>query len=364
MNRRGPGDYHRGVMATTWRRGLAGLLSVFVFMAGMSARADAANTVIPTTPSPFVWIQLDGGAVTIRTWDRSAIGLQSDPSVTFNHAPPRELGGPQEIPLWSQTIKTPAGDLTLAPEAFVLPPFEPGEHDALVVRGEGDVTLTIPAQTPLVLANVRVGSVNIEGFTGTALVAHVIAGEMHLTNVSTTAAVQVNNGPVFITNSDFPRLRLRTGRGNVFMTNSRASQIQVTSLVGSILFDNGSFDPGLAHFETDRGSIAIGVTGGAEIAAHSGTGQIFYNVGDPNNVSRTSTDAQAMVDGGGPVITATSNSGSVIFYRGMLHQYPQLERIIGPKLRGPQQQPPFGRPPRQQPRPQPQRQPLRRRVPR
>ncbi len=165
------------VMATTWRRGLAGLLSVFVFMAGMSARAHAANALIPTTPAPFVWIQLDGGAVTIRTWDRPAIQVQSDPSVTLNHAPPREVGAraPQQIPLWSQTIRTPSGDLTLAPEAFILPPFPPGEHDALVVRGEGDVTLTIPAQTPLVLANVRSGSVTVDGFTGTALVAHVTA---------------------------------------------------------------------------------------------------------------------------------------------------------------------------------------------
>ena len=357
MNRRGPDVYHQSVMATTWRRGLAGLLSVFVFMAGMTARAHAANAVIPTTPEPFVWIQLESGAVTIRTWDRPAIQIQSDPSVTFNHAPPHEVGArtPQQILLWSQTVKTPAGDLTLAPEAFILPPFAPGEHDALIVRGEGDVTLTIPSQTPLVLANVRLGSVSVDGFAGTALVAHVTGGEVHLNNVSTTAAVQVNNGPVFIANSDFPRLRLRTGRGNVFMNNCRASQIQVTSLVGSILFDNGTFDPGLAHFETDRGSIAIGVTSGAQIDAHSSSGHIFYDIGNEGNINRSPNDAQAMLNGGGPVVTASSVNGAVLFYRGTLHQYPQLERIIAPKLRGPQQQPPFQQ--------QPPRQQLRRRIP-
>lgn len=355
MNRRGPDNYHRGVMATTWRRGLAGLLSVFVFLAGMTARAHAANAVIPTTPAPFVWIQLDGGAVTIRTWDRAAIQIQSDPSVTFSHAPPRQLGGPQQIPLWSQTVKTPAGDLTLAPEAFILPPFAPGEHDAFIVRGEGDVTLTIPSQTALLFANVRLGSVAVDGFSGTALYVRVTAGEAHLTNVSTTAAVQVNNGPVFVANSDFPRLRLRTGRGNVFMSNCRASQIQVTSLVGSILFDNGTFDPGLAHFETDRGSIAIGVTSGAQIDAHSGSGRILYDIGNDGSVNRTPNDAEAMLNGGGPVVTASSVNGAVVFYRGTLHQYPQLERLIGPKLRGAQEQPPFEQPPRQE---------LRRRIPR
>jgi DUF4097 and DUF4098 domain-containing protein YvlB len=224
------------------------------------------------------------------------------------------------------------------------------------VRGQGDVTLTIPTQTALVLANVRLGSVTVDDFAGTALVAHVTAGEVHLNDTSTTAAIQVNNGPVFINSSDFPRLRLRTGRGNVFMNNCRASQIQVTSLVGSILFDNGTFDPGLAHFETDRGSIAIGVAAGTSIAAHSSAGRIFYDIGDQGSVSRTPTDAQAMLDGGGPVVTASSVNGAVLFFRGALHQYPQLERIIGPKLRGQQQQGPFG----QQ---TPQRQELRRREP-
>ena len=199
------------------------------------------------------------------------------------------------------------------------------------------------------LANVRSGSVTVDGFTGTAFVAHVTAGEVHLNNVSTTAAVQVNNGPLFIANSAFPRLRLRTGRGNVFMNNCRASQIQVTSLTGSILFDNGMFDPGLAHFETDRGSIAIGVTSGTQIDAHSSAGRIFYDIGSDGNVNRSPNDAQALLDGGGPVVTASSVNGAVLFYRGSLHQYPQLERIMGPKLRGAQQEP-FGQqqPPRQQ----------------
>lgn len=358
MNGRAPGVYYQNVKATTWRRGLAGLLSVFVFLVGVTARAHAASSVVPTTAAPFVYIELSGGAVTIRTWDRPAIQIQSDPSVTFNRAPPREVGerAPQQIELWSQTIRTPAGDLTLAPEGFVLPPFAPGEHDAFIVRGEGDVTLTIPTQTALVYAVVRLGSVTVDDFAGTALVAHVTAGEVHLNDDSTTVALQVNNGPVFVANSDFPRLRLRTGRGNIFMNNCRASQIQVTSLLGSILFDNGTFDPGLAHFETDRGSIAIGVASGAQIAAHSGVGRIFYDIGDAGSIYRNPNDAQAQLNGGGPVVTASSTSGAVLFFRGALHQYPQLERIIGPKLRGPQEQPPFG----QQ---TPQRQQLRRRVP-
>jgi len=323
-------------MATTWRRGLAGLLSVFAFLAGTCVHARAATSLIQTTPAPFVVVQLDSGSVNIRTWDRAAIQIDADPTVTFNHAPPRQVAArvPQQIPLWSQTIKTPQGqELDLAPELFPLPPFAPGEHDALVVRGEGDVTLTVPQQTPLLLINVRLGSVTIAGYSGTAFVAHVTAGEVHVENVSTTAAIQVNNGPVFISNSTFERLRLRTGRGTAFMSACRSQQIQVTSLTGSIVYDNGVFEPGLAHFETTRGDIAIGLASGAQIEAHSSAGRILYDVGSDGSINRSAQDAQATLMGGGPVITASSITGAVIFYRGTLHDYPQFERLLTPKLR-------------------------------
>ncbi len=329
-------------MATTWRRGLAGLLSVFAFFAGTCVCAHAATALIPTTAAPFVVVQLDSGSVNIRTWDRAAIQIDADPTVTFSHAPPRQVATriPEQIPLWSQSIKTPQGqELDLAPELFPLPPFAPGEHDALIVRGEGDVTLTVPQQSPLLLINVRLGSVTVAGYTGTAFVAHVTAGEIHMENVNTTAAVQVNNGPIFISNSSFERLRLRTGRGNAFMSACRSRQIQVTSLTGSVTYDNGIFDqPGLAHFETTRGNIAIGVAGGMQIEAHSGSGRIFYDVGADGNVNRNADDAQATLLGGGPVVTASTVSGAVIFFRGSLHDYPQFERLMEPKMRGSQLQ--------------------------
>jgi hypothetical protein len=295
--------------------------------------------------------------VNIRTWDRPAIDLEADPTITYNHAPPRQVAAriPQQIPLWSQTLKTPQGQqLDLAPELFPLPPFAPGEHDAVIIRGQGDVTLTVPAQSPLLLINVRVGSVTLSGYNGSAFVAHVVAGEVHMDNVSTTAAVQVNNGPVFISNSTFERLRLRTGRGTIFMSACRARQIQVTSLTGSIIFDNGVFEPGLAHFESDRGNVVIGAASGMQIEAHSSSGRILYDIGSDGTVNRSAQDAQATLMGGGPVVTASSVNGAVIFFHGTLHDYPQFERLLTPKTRAAFP----GQPP------QMQRQPLRRVKPR
>jgi hypothetical protein len=321
------------MVAAMWRRGLAGLLSVFVFV-GSSIAARAQQSMLPSTGAPFVLVQLDSGSVTIRSWPRPTVGIEADPTITYNHAPPRMVAArvnQQSVMLWSHTIQTPQGTLTLPPEPFLLPPVAPGDHDAYVVRGYGNATIDIPDQTPLLIVNVKLGSISIEGYHGTFIV-HAGATQVHLDGVSGTGGVQVNTGAFFANDSSFDRLRLRTGRGNVVMTNCHAQQIDVTSLMGSILYDNGTFTNGIARFESQRGAVAVGVNGGAQIEAHSGNGRILYENGDAN-VQRNGADGQAQLGGGGPVVTATSASAAVIFYSGSLRDHPQLQRLIPPTMR-------------------------------
>jgi Putative adhesin len=321
------------MVATMWRRALAGLLSVFVFLTGGSGVARAQQALLPSTGSPFIVVQLESGSVTIHSWSRPNVGIDADPTVSYNHAPPRTVQGQmrQSVMLWSQTIQTQQGQLTLPPEPFPLPPVAPGDHDAYIIRGYGDVTLNVPYATPLVIVNVKIGSVDIAGFHGTFVV-HSGAGQVHLDGDSGTGAVQVNNGAFFADESSFDRLRLRTGRGNVIMTNCRAEQIDVTTLLGSIVFDNGTFANGIARFESDRGAIAIGVNGGAQIEAHSGNGRIISDPGDVD-IQLNGPDAQAQINGGGPVVTATSADGAIVIYTGSLRDHPNLQREIPPRLR-------------------------------
>jgi hypothetical protein len=321
-------SYDWTMTAIAWRRGLAGLLSVFVFLIGSIAHARAATTLIPSTGAPFIIVQLGSGSVTIRTWNRSDVQIAADPSISFHHAPPRDFAAraPQQIMLWSEKIATPAGTFILGPEPFLLPAFAPGAHDALVVHGDGAVIITIPEQSPLIDADVRLGSVTIDDFRGTAFVAHVVTGDVHLSGDAGTGAIQVNNGPVVATGSTFDRLRVRTGRGNIAMTNCVARQIEVTSLAGSILYDDGTFEPGLAHFESERGNITLGLASGAQIQAHSDAGKILYDAGGDGRVTRSAQDAQATLEGGGPVVTATSGSGAIFFFDGSLRDHPAFAR--------------------------------------
>jgi len=319
------------VRESAWRRGL-GLLFAFLFAVCVGARASADS--IPSTDSPVIIVTLQSGNVTIRTWDRATVQIDGDPTVQYNHPGAQAVAQhfaaqPYQPELWAQTIDTPEGQLSLAPEPFFIPPLSPSPHDAVSIRGSGDVTLTVPLGTALIVANVRQGGITIENYRGT-FVAHVIGGSVHLNNVQGTGAVQVNNGPLFASNSTFDRLRVRTGRGNMFFENCSASQIQASSLTGTIVYDNGTFTAGLAHFESQRGSVALGVSdGNAQITAHSDSGRVF--------------DQSQGFSGGGPLVTATSRSGAVMYFRGSIRAHPRLLLQLPADAR------PFRRPPGERP---------------
>ncbi|MGR4064670.1 MAG: hypothetical protein ACLQPV_04405, partial [Vulcanimicrobiaceae bacterium] len=85
-----------------------------------------------------------------------------------------------------------------------------------------------------------------------------------------------------------------------------------------------SFQPGLARFESQRGNVALGVgSGTASFGAHSAQGRVV------NAYDGRGADASA------PVVTATSQTGNVLLYRGSardnlqrMQQWPQSRGIL------------------------------------
>lgn len=330
------------------RRGARLLFLAFV-MTTSSAPALQAQPVliqVAVAPNPVLWVQLRSGHLTVRTWDRPSVQIEADANVQWHHFNANEIAArvPAQVMMWSQTIRGPAGDMTLPAEAFIIPTLQGSDHDAVVARGDGNAVITVPSTTALVVTNVSEGAISIQNYRGGVFIAHVRAGQVELMNVEGTGAVQVVNGPVDARNSDFNRLRVRTARGNMVFENCSSRQIEATSLMGSILYDNGLFQPGLARFESQRGDVALGVAGGGvQIGAHSSAGQIYSGFeGREASIQRQLNDAQATVNGGGPFITATSGTGSVIFYKGALRNHPRLQQRF-PRGRG------FGRLPMQRP---------------
>ncbi|MBV8638901.1 MAG: hypothetical protein JO322_12530 [Candidatus Eremiobacteraeota bacterium] len=296
-----------------WRRGLAGFLFAFLLAATSAARAGADTQSIDTTGSPVVFAQLQAGVITVHTWNRSDVQIDADPTVNFRHVDRVPPNLPPAFTFFAQTIDTPDGPLVLPPEPFLIQPLDASPHDAVVFDGYGNLTITVPSGTPLLVTRVGQGEVSIDGYHGGTFFSTVRGGMLRLNDVSGTGGLQVNNGPVIVRNSTFDRVRARTGRGSMFFENCNARQIEATSLTGSIIYDNGSFQPGLARFESERGNIALGIArGGAQIDAHSGNGRVL---------SEGSFQS-------GPVVTATSGRGAVMYYNGSIRAHPNLRREL------------------------------------
>jgi hypothetical protein len=306
---------YNGYVNGFWGRGAAVLFLVLTCWLGAAARSSAAEQ-IDVGPTPVLNVRLGTGTLTVKTWDRPQVQVESAGQVKVHHldaaqADPRIR---KQYLFWSQTVDTPQGPVVLPETAFVLPKLQGDSHDAVEARGNGNTTITIPRGTALVTASVRDGEMNLDDYRG-VFIAHVRQGGITMNRVHGTGFVETLQGDVNASNSTFDRLRVRTATGNMNFRGCTSHQIEATSTYGSIVYDNGSFKPGLARFESEHGNVALGVRGGAQIGAHSGSGHIvssFHN----NGQTRGRNTSQTTVRGGGPVVTAISRNGSVYLYNG------------------------------------------------
>jgi len=140
-----------------------------------------------------------------------------------------------------------------------------------------------------------------------------------LNDVMSAAFVQLMNGRLDVVDSSFDRLRARGNAATFVFEHNRARQIEVSTVSGNIVYDNGTFDPGLARFESTSGSIGIGVATGAQVAARSTDGHV-YSMWDRRTPldQRGDNDVSATIGGGGPVVNAVTGRGNVYLYDGAL----------------------------------------------
>ncbi len=341
----GPRRYNVGVYGG-WRRGAIAALLASLCCLGLAAPVRA-DQQIDVGPSPVLTVHLSRGQLTIRTWDRPQVLISSDSPMNVQHMAPSEVepGIPKQLQISSQQIQTEHGSVALPAESFELPELPGSEHDAVVAKGSGRVTITMPRSTAMVLAHVRAGHLTLENYRG-VFVARVRSAGITLDRVGGTGFVESLRGRIVATNSAFDRLRVRTATGNMLFQGCTSHQIQASSTYGSIVYDDGHFQPGLARFESEHGNVALGVRGGAQIGAYSGTGHVISSFRDEANVSGDPTAKQATVRGGGPVVTATSKNGSVYLYSGSMNDQPRVrEELSGStRLPGRMAHPP-GRPP-------------------
>jgi hypothetical protein len=317
--------------------------------------AGAEPTLVNVSPQPIVLIQ-HTQPLWINTWDRDLISVDSGADLpTVERRPgrltPTTPTAPYSVPIPSQSIQAPNGQqVVLGPEEFPVQ-LPPGQHDTVRIEVPPNVaTIMIPANTTVLSVN-GFSATQIQNYHG-QLIAQQRAGPLVLRNDSGDAFAQNLRGQIFVADSNFDRLRTRTALNNMVFQRVNVRQIEATSTHGSIFFNNGSFQPGLARFETANGHVALGVNGGANIAVKAPPGQVFQNFDRPTPFVDRNGEANAAVNGGGPLVNVVTRQGRVYLYDGSIldkRQLPQhWNQIRQPFQRLQQQQqrfPNFRRPP-------------------
>jgi len=323
----GPPPRYNGSVYGGSRRGALAALLASLCCLGLAAPVRAYERV-DVGPSPILNVRLTRGNLTISTWDRPQVQITSNKPLNVRHMAPSDVdpGIPKQLQISSQRIQTEYGPVALPAESFVLPEL-PGEHDAVVAQGSGTVTIMIPRGPAMVIAHVRAGHLTLDNYRG-VFVSHVRSGGISLDHVAGTGFVESMRGRIAATNSTFDRLRVRTATGNVFFQGCTSHQIQASSVYGSIVYDNGQFQPGLARFDSEHGNVALGVRGGAQIGAYSGSGHVLSSFPNDTQIRGNPNTQQATVGGGGPIVTATSKNGSVYLYSGSMNDHPSVRQEL------------------------------------
>ena len=304
-------------------RRIAAAVLLAVAAAVAPATADPAAAMrFDTSTTPIVRIVGLHGQLVVRTWDQNAIAVSTD---TFDQPIDEErrtmIFGtiPRSFPIPAQTLNRSAGPIVLPPEDFVVASIAPGPHDAFLVRTHSSATTVIvPSTTALLVINTGGGTIDLAGYHGAFIVgSHNAAISMH--DVGGDGFVQSIGGPIDITDSDFDRIRVRGGMRNLRFERCNVRQIEATAISGNVVYDAGTFLPGLARFDSMNGDVAIGIASGSVvIGAHTPAGHVFSAFAHAANVQQAPGEANAQIGAGGPLVTASSEHGSIFLYDGSL----------------------------------------------
>lgn len=287
--------------------------------------------VLPAGDAPVVRVTMRSGTLTVRIWNRSDVQVTSAQPVVARSFRPEAVAQAlsRSVPIFATTVFVPDGAITLPPEEFALASLTAVPHAGVLIQAlDANVIVMLPQGTALLLANVQRGRIDVQDYrNGTfALLLH--NGGIRLSNVGGTGYAQVARGQIMARDSSFDRLRARTAIGNIIFENVTSKQIEVSSFNGTIIYDNGSFQPGLARFESANGSVALGVgTGNVQIGAHSSVGRIYSTLGGAS-IRTGQTDAQ--FGNRGSVVTASTAHGAIYLYNGALRAQRRLPAAWAP----------------------------------
>ncbi len=312
----------RGLVRARGIRFAIGFACALSAASALPAQADVAT--VDNVAAPIVRVNVRQGDVSIRTWDRQAVQVDGDPSLLVTRRTVRPRGDDRSVLIPGVEAQTARGLVQLPPESFVVSSIPPGPRDVVVVRSSsrdnvGAVTVRVPANSVFIYAHTMRGNLDVHDYKAGTLMGFVGRGRLALDDVGGTVFAQTNHGALVADDSNFERIRARSLMANMAFERCTVRQIEATSIAGSIVYDGGTFQPGLARFESTTGNVAIGTASAAQLGARTAAGgRVFTNFSGGTHVDARDDTANVNVGGGGPVVTATSGSGNVYLYDGSL----------------------------------------------
>ncbi|HEX3464696.1 MAG TPA: hypothetical protein VHS78_11665 [Candidatus Elarobacter sp.] len=317
-----------------WRWTTAGLVVLILCVAAVLGPVRAGSSALDVGDQVVVNLMVRGrgNEITVRTWDRPSVQVEyADDTAPVVDRRTAGFGNGripfvQQIPPQLYALRDRDGlpnPGALAPEEFPYAGIRGGPHDVVRIEAPENsrLVVTVPASTAVLAVRAGGSQTVIDGYRGANLLVIQNQGRVQLTNATTTAFVQLNNGVVYAADSTFERVRVRGVTAHDVFERCRSKQIEATSVMGSIVYDGGSFDPGLARFESMTGNIALGVTSAAQLNGRSADGHVytmFDRRAGANIEQHGDGEAIATVGGGGPLVSAMSVRGNVYFYDGSL----------------------------------------------
>ena len=264
----------------------------------LPARADQ---IVSTPQAPVVVIHSVSGLITVAHGDDGDVRVTGSPDAT------------------ATTFQTGSGQGMLLPRGlgfpsrrFSLPGISEGTLGVRIENPGGDATVYVPQRVAAVLVRLDGGDAALSDFRGPYVVV-TNGGSVDLHSLFGFGHVRTTTGRVTMTGVG-GNLRVETTSGSVMGTSMLTERAEVKTQSGDIDWGFGRLAGGPYRFTSGGGNVRLGLNGleAANIDAQSTQGNVINRFGRPNDIRFRSPHAMSLsLRGGGPEITASSQSGMV-----------------------------------------------------
>jgi hypothetical protein len=276
-------------------------LCLALALAGLPARADQ---VVQTPQAPVVVIRSASGLVTVVRGDPGAVRVVGAGVTATNFVVSHENQGVMVLP----------GSGGLPTRRFTVPGVREGTAGVRIDNPGGDITVYVPPRVSAMLLRADSGDANVSGFRGPYVV-DAEGGNVDLQKLWGFGHVRTTSGHVNM-NGVGGNLHVETTFGTVSGVGMSPERAEIKTQDGDVEWSFARLGSGPYRFMSNGGNVHVALipSAAANIDAQSTRGSVVNRFNRrAANVRFMSAHAMSIsLGGGGPQITAASQSGTVV----------------------------------------------------